>query len=159
MTAVLLMQLPNFGELQPWQVELIQLSLAALLGGSIGLERQINGHWAGLRTHMAVSMGAAIYVMVASGLAPAPQPDATRVVQGIAAGIGFLGAGTILKLSDKLEVKGLTTASSIWLAAALGTATGLSRFSLAISASVLSLSILFLLRPLEKRFLPKSRHP
>ena len=154
-----LMHFAGLAEFRPWQVELIQLALAAVLGGSLGLERQVKGHWAGLRTHRAVSMGAAIYVMVATGIAPAPQPDATRVVQGIAAGIGFLGAGTILKLSDKLEVKGLTTASSIWLAAALGTATGLSRISLAISAAILSLSILFVLRPLEKRFLPKSRHP
>ena len=147
----------NLIDHQQWQTEVLRMSLAAILGGSLGLERQINGHWAGLRTHMAVSMGAAIYVIAALGVAPAPLPDATRVIQGIAAGIGFLGAGTILKLSDKVEVKGLTTASSIWLAAALGTSAGLAKYSLAISATIMSLFILALLRPLEKRFAPESR--
>ena len=76
--------------------------------------------------------------------------DVTRVVQGIAAGIGFLGAGTILKLSDQLEVKGLTTASSIWLSAALGTAAGLGFYELAVAAMIVTMLILALLRPIEK---------
>ncbi len=132
--------------------ELLRIGAAALLGGLIGLERQIHGHWAGLRTHIAVALGAAVFTLVGLGVAPPPSPDATRVVQGIAAGIGFLGAGTILKLSDQMEVKGLTTASSIWLTAAVGTAAGLAMFSLALSTTVLTLLVLAVLRPLEKRF-------
>jgi len=140
-----------------WLSPLCALGFAALLGGLIGLERQLHGHWAGLRTHMGVSMGAAVFVLVALGVAPLPGADSTRVIQGIAAGIGFLGAGTILKLSDQMEIKGLTTASSIWLTAAIGTASGLSMLPLAISATVITLVVLALLGPLEKRFPPNSR--
>lgn len=132
--------------------ELSRLGAATLLGGLIGLERQVHGHWAGLRTHVAVALGAAVFTLAGLGVAPAPLPDATRVVQGIAAGIGFLGAGTILKLSDQLEVKGLTTASSIWLTAAVGTACALAMYSLAISTTCITLFVLALLRPLEKWF-------
>lgn len=132
--------------------ELLRIGLAAVLGGLIGLERQIHGHWAGLRTHIAVALGSAVFTLVGLGVAPPPSPDATRVVQGIAAGIGFLGAGTILKLSDQIEVKGLTTASSIWLTAAVGTAAGLAMYSLALSTTVMTLIVLALLRPLEKFF-------
>lgn len=138
--------------------ELLCIGAATLLGGLIGLERQINGHWAGLRTHVAVALGSAVFTLVGLGVAPAPLPDTTRVVQGIAAGIGFLGAGTILKLSDQMEVKGLTTAGSIWLTAAVGTAAGLAMFSLAISTTITSLIVLALLRPLEKRFPPRSKN-
>ena len=136
-----------------------RLTVAVLLGGLVGVERQLNGHWVGLRTLMAVSMGAAIFTLV--GKLAAEQAlelgtnarnivDATRVVQGIAAGVGFLGAGAILKLSDQLEVKGLTTASAIWLSAALGTAAGLALWELALAATVVALGVLALLRPLEK---------
>lgn len=132
--------------------DLTRLGVAVLLGGLVGFERQFHGHWVGMRTHMAVSMGAAIFTIAALAVAPDPLPDATRVIQGIAAGVGFLGAGTILKLSDQREIKGLTTASSIWLAAALGTAAGLAKYDLAIAATIVSLLVLALFRPLEKRF-------
>ncbi len=139
-------------DLQQILDEWSRLGLAMLLGGLIGLERQIYGHWAGLRTHVAVALGSAVFTLAGLGVAPPPNADATRVVQGIAAGIGFLGAGTILKLSDQLEIKGLTTASSIWLTAAVGTAAGLAMISLAVSATIMALLLLALLRPLEKNF-------
>jgi putative Mg2+ transporter-C (MgtC) family protein len=132
---------------------IVRLFVAASLGGLIGVERQLSGHWAGLRTHMMVALGAALFVSAGQRLAP--DGDATRVIQGIAAGIGFLGAGTILKLSDRLEVIGLTTASSIWLAAAVGTSAGLAMYTLAIAAMVLSLVVLAILLPLERRFLER----
>lgn len=145
---------------------LVRLLVAVLLGGLVGVERQLNGHWVGLRTLMAVSMGAAIFTLV--GKLAAEQAlelgtnarnivDATRVVQGIAAGVGFLGAGAILKLSDQLEVKGLTTASAIWLSAALGTAAGLALWELAVAATLVSLVVLALLRPVEKWLAKYSR--
>ncbi len=126
----------------------LRLSLAAVFGGLVGIERQFHGRWAGLRTHMTVAIGAATFTVL--GLSVAGENStaaATRVIQGIAAGIGFLGAGTILKLSDRLEVKGLTTASAIWLAAA-----GLAEYAVAIAATLITLITLALLRPLEKRF-------
>lgn len=129
-----------------------RLGVAALLGGALGFEREWKGHWAGLRTHMMVSIGCAILVI--GGLeAVGEQRDAvTRVIQGIASGIGFLGAGTILKLDKKQEIKGLTTASSIWLAAALGTTAGLAQYALATAAAIISLFVLGVLGPIEKLF-------
>ena len=70
--------------------ELLRIGTAVFLGGAIGWERQIHGQWAGLRTHIAVALGSAVFTIVGLGVAPLPSPDATRVVQGIAAGIGFL---------------------------------------------------------------------
>jgi putative Mg2+ transporter-C (MgtC) family protein len=101
--------------------------MAAIIGGALGLERHLHGRWAGLRTHMTVALAAAVFVMGIDS--PGSNVETARVIQGIAAGVGFLGAGTILQLSDRLEIKGLTTASSIWLTAALGTVVGLGRYS------------------------------
>jgi putative Mg2+ transporter-C (MgtC) family protein len=127
-----------------------RIGAAALLGGALGLEREWTGHWAGLRTHMMVSIGCAIFVIAGLSLAGDQRESMTRVIQGITAGIGFLGAGTILKLDQKQEIKGLTTASSIWLAAALGTAAGLAEYALAVAAACVSLFVLGVLGPLEK---------
>jgi len=129
---------------------LVRLGLAVLLGGLVGLERQVHGHWAGLRTHMAVSMAAAMFIVAGLRVIPPTAPDLTRVIQGIATGVGFLGAGTILKLSDQLEVKGLTTASSIWLSAAVGTACGAALYGLAFAGTAITLIVLAVLRPIEK---------
>lgn len=130
--------------------DLTRVAAAALLGGALGLEREWKGHWAGLRTHMMVSIGTAIFVVAALDVAGAEKESVTRVIQGIASGIGFLGAGTILKLDDRREIRGLTTASSIWLAAALGTVAGLAEYALAIAAACVSLFVLAALDPLEK---------
>jgi putative Mg2+ transporter-C (MgtC) family protein len=97
---------------------------------------------------MTVALAAAVFVMGIDS--PPSSAETARVIQGIAAGVGFLGAGTILKLSDRLEVKGLTTASSIWLTAALGTVVGLGQYSVAIAATLVGLLILAVLRPLDK---------
>jgi putative Mg2+ transporter-C (MgtC) family protein len=101
---------------------------------------------------MMVSIGCAIFVIAGLNLAGEQSEAVTRVIQGIAAGIGFLGAGTILKLDEKQEIKGLTTASSIWLAAALGTAAGLKEYALAAAAAAVSLFILGVLGPVERVF-------
>jgi putative Mg2+ transporter-C (MgtC) family protein len=136
--------------------DLVRVGAAALLGGVIGLERQWKGHWAGLRTHMMVTIGAAIFVIAGTTASGHGSDGPSRVIQGVAAGIGFLGAGTILKLNEKMEIKGLTTASSIWLAAALGIAAGLAEYALATAAAAISLFVLAFLPPVEK-FLEK-RH-
>jgi putative Mg2+ transporter-C (MgtC) family protein len=129
-----------------------RLGVAALLGGALGLEREWTGHWAGLRTHMMVAIGCAIFVIGGVGIAGDSHESITRVIQGVTAGIGFLGAGTILKLDQKQEIKGLTTASSIWLSAALGTAAGLAEYALAVAAACVSLFVLGVLGPAEKFF-------
>jgi putative Mg2+ transporter-C (MgtC) family protein len=98
---------------------------------------------------MMVCLGATVFTMVGTAGADNTS-DVTRVIQGVAAGVGFLGAGTILKLTDKLEVKGLTTAGSIWLAAALGVTIGMKLYTLAIAATLCCLVVLAVLRPLER---------
>lgn len=118
--------------------------MAALLGGVVGFERARTGKDAGLRTHMLVSLGSALFVMAAQDVGVEPG-DVSRVIQGVAAGVGFLGAGAILKLSDKREIRGLTTAAGIWMTAAMGLAAGLGRYGLALMAAALSFLILAVL--------------
>ena len=120
----------------------LRLLLAALLGGVLGLEREHRGKAAGVRTHMLVAMGAALFVLVPQ-LNGAGDDAMSRVVQGIVAGLGFLCAGTILKSGDLNHVKGLTTAAGIWLTAAIGITVGLGKEATAVLATVLALIILF----------------
>ncbi len=130
---------------------LLRLAAAAVLGGLVGFERQVHGQWAGLRTHMAVAMGAAVFAFAGAASASSNPSETTRVIQGVATGIGFLGAGAILKLGDRREVKGLTTGSSIWLSAAVGATTGLGMYGLALATTLVTLVVLAVLRPFEKR--------
>lgn len=122
---------------------LIRLLLAALLGGILGLERERHGKAAGLRTHMLVTMGAALFVLVPQQ-AGMPMADISRIIQGVVAGIGFLGAGAIIKHRSEADVQGLTTAAGIWIAAAIGVACGLGRESTAVMSTVLALIVLSL---------------
>lgn len=133
--------LPDAGEVTRI---LLRLTLAALLGGLLGIEREQKGKAAGVRTHMLVAMGAALFVLLSqqTGMASG---DQSRVVQGIIAGIGFLGAGTILKGDDEEKVKGLTTAAGIWLTAAIGVAAGMGRESTAVLSTLLALAIFTLM--------------
>lgn len=127
----------------------LPLLTAMALGGLIGLERGIRRHPAGLRTHALASTGAAVFVLA---VATDSNADVSRVLQGVATGVGFIGAGTILQLRDRRQVIGLTTAASIWLAAAIGVAAALQRYSLAVTASVGAFVVLELLGYLERRF-------
>ena len=128
----------------------VRLGVAALLGGVLGWEREHAGKAAGVRTHMLVAMGAALFVLVAqqSGIAAA---DNSRVLQGIIAGVGFLGAGTILKGDAEGQVKGLTTAAGIWLTAAIGVAAGLGLESTAVLSTALALVVLWVIPVLHDR--------
>jgi putative Mg2+ transporter-C (MgtC) family protein len=131
----------------------IRLVIAALLGGILGFEREHKGKAAGVRTHMLVCMGAALFVLVPR-LAGADDAALSRVVQGIVAGIGFLGAGTILK-GDKLnthQVKGLTTAAGLWMTAAIGIAAGMGREMTAVLSTILALGIFSLVPLIVERF-------
>lgn len=127
---------------------IIRLSMAIILGAAIGYEREIRGKAAGLRTHMLVSLGAAIFILVPlqSGMEVA---DASRVLQGIIAGVGFLGAGAIIKFNTDGEIKGLTTAASVWVAAAIGIAAGMGLEATAVVSTLAALFILAVVRRVE----------
>ena len=127
-----------------------RLLAAGLLGGLIGAQREKVHSAAGFRTHILVALGSALFVL--AGREAGFTADSTsRVVQGIVAGIGFLGAGTIMKLADKGEVHGLTTAATIWTTAAVGVAAALSQVWLAALAAVLTWAVLALAVRLESR--------
>jgi len=132
----------------------VRLLVAALLGGILGLEREQQGKAAGLRTHMLVCLGAALFVLTAQSIGMTDS-DLSRVIQGVVAGVGFLGAGTIIKGNSEQHVEGLTTAAGIWLTAAIGVAAGLGREATAILSTLLALGILTLGPALfQKRFNP-----
>ena len=128
---------PDTGEL------LLRLGAAAVIGSGIGIDREVRGKPAGMRTHALVSLGAALVTVVIVRVAPSnvEHVDAiSRVIQGIIAGVGFLGGGAILKSSE--SVPGLTTAASIWFVAALGIACGTGQWIAALIAVVFALVIL-----------------
>lgn len=119
----------------------LRLVIAIILGGLIGLEREKNDKPAGIRTHMLVAMGSALFVLVPLELGM-PLNEISRTVQGVATGIGFIGAGAIIKLTDSQEVQGLTTAAGIWLTAGVGVAVGLGSLGIAVLAVIFSWLIL-----------------
>jgi putative Mg2+ transporter-C (MgtC) family protein len=138
-------------DLPDWQEFLavsVRIVIAAFLGAILGLEREREGKAAGLRTHTLVSLGAAVFVLASteSGVTPT---DMSRVIQGIATGVGFIGAGTILKLAKDQEIRGLTTAASVWLTAAIGIAVGLGRVWIPVCGVVMALVVLRALRLFE----------
>ena len=119
---------------------IVRLVMAAALGGLLGLQRERMRKAAGVRTHMLVAMGSALFVLVPQqgGMALA---DMSRVVQGVIAGIGFLGAGAILKNQSEVSILGLTTAAGVWMTAAIGIACGMGRESTAAISTVLTLGV------------------
>ncbi|MEI7658618.1 MAG: MgtC/SapB family protein [Phycisphaerae bacterium] len=128
-----------------------RLLLAAALAFILGMTRERLRKTAGLRTHMMVCLGSAIFVLAAV-LSQQTSDGCSRVIQGITQGIGFLGAGTIVKLSNKAEVKGLTTAAGTWLTAGVGVACGLGEFWLAVIATLLAWIVLTPLGIIERRW-------
>ena len=121
-------------------VMLVRLFTAALLGGMLGMERESKGRAAGLKTHILVSIGSALFVMapLLSGIDPG---DVTRVMQGIVSGIGFLGAGAIIKLERDERIEGLTTAAGIWMVAAIGMAAGMGMEIVALATTLIALAV------------------
>ena len=123
--------------------QLVALGLALVLCSLIGLERQLRHKSAGLRTHALVGLGSALFVLVPQ-LGGMDIADVSRVIQGLVAGVGFLGAGAILKSQADENVQGLTTAASVWMTAAIGLACGLGRESTAVISALLALAVLSL---------------
>lgn len=119
----------------------VRLVIAAVLGGILGYERERKGRSAGVRTHMLVAAGAALFVLgpLQSGM---PIEDMSRVLQGIVQGIGFLGAGAIMVRIAQRQVEGLTTAASIWATAGIGVIAGLGLEATAVLSTVIVLIIL-----------------
>jgi putative Mg2+ transporter-C (MgtC) family protein len=127
----------------------LRLLLAALLGGLLGIEREHAGKAAGVRTHMLVALGGALFVLVS--LQGGMDAQAlSRVAQGVIAGVGFLCAGTILKTAGEDQVSGLTTAAGLWMTAAIGVAAGLGQEMTALLSALLAFAILALERPISR---------
>ena len=134
----------------------VRLLLASVLGFILGFERQQQGKPAGVRTHMLVAIGSALFVLIPQQAGTGP-PDMSRVIQGLIAGIGFLCAGTILKHGkDEQQVQGLTTAAGLWMTAAIGMACGLGRETTAVLSTLLAFTVLAgmpkLVSAIERRF-------
>jgi putative Mg2+ transporter-C (MgtC) family protein len=144
----------DIADLEQFTRVVLRLLLAALLGGMLGLQRERNGKAAGIRTHMLVAAGSALFVLVP--LQTGMDADGvSRVLQGLLAGVGFLCAGTILKLPSEEHVRGLTTAAGIWMTAAIGMACGLGREMTAVLSTLLVLGILVLEGPFRRLGLRK----
>jgi putative Mg2+ transporter-C (MgtC) family protein len=134
------------------QLELaVRLLVAAVLGALIGLEREYHAHPAGMRTHLLVSVGSATFTVLSIEAFQAPGADPGRIAAQVVTGIGFLGAGAILK--EGRTVKGLTTAASLWAVAGIGMAAGAAAWGVAVAATIISVVSLWPLREIERRLL------
>ena len=130
----------------------VRLAAAAGLGAALGLERELNAQPAGFRTHLLVSLGAGLFTVAGADLGGA---DPARVAAQVVTGIGFLGAGAILREGG--SVRGLTTAASLWVTAAVGLACGLGHLGLAAAATAIGLLALVGLKRLERGVFPQRR--
>ncbi|UNK43408.1 MgtC/SapB family protein [Luteimonas sp. S4-F44] len=131
----------------------VRVLVAALLGGLVGWEREHKGRAAGLKTHILVSIGSALFVL-APLLSDIDGADVTRVMQGIVSGIGFLGAGAILKLDKGERIEGLTTAAGVWMTAAIGMAAGMGQEMVALATTLVALLVVGALPRLQR---PRAR--
>ena len=129
----------------------IRLIAAMVLGGIIGIERERIGKAAGLRTHMLTALGSALFV-VSAAEAGMSIGDMSRVIQGLATGIGFIGGGAILKLAEEREIEGLTTSAGIWMTAAVGVTVGLGRLWTAVLSMLLGWIILRIVGSIQSQF-------
>jgi putative Mg2+ transporter-C (MgtC) family protein len=128
----------------------LRLIAALLAGGLIGLQRESSGKAAGLRTHILVCMGTTLFVIAASEFGMENDPM-SRVVQGLVTGIGFLGAGAILKLESSARIRGLTTAAGIWMTAAIGVTIGLGLIGIAAIGTTFTWFVLAVLIRVDAR--------
>ena len=149
--------LPSLG----WDEILFRLALAAVLGGVIGIERELRDRYAGLRTHLLVSVGSALFTLVSAygfrdfiyghGIGY----DPTRIAAQVVTGIGFLGAGAIIR--QGFTIHGLTTAATLWVAAAIGMTAAAGFYTAAVLATIVALFVLWPLRIVEHRYIARIR--
>jgi putative Mg2+ transporter-C (MgtC) family protein len=130
--------------LSPWVEMILRFLLAAGLGAGIGYQRERAGKAAGVRTHILVSSGAALFTLVSMYGFTGGTADVSRVAAGVVAGIGFIGAGVILRGQRGEGVAGLTTAASMWAAAAVGLAAGTGMYVISVIAAAVTVGVLFL---------------
>jgi putative Mg2+ transporter-C (MgtC) family protein len=134
---------------------ILRIGIAALLGGLVGLEREVSDQPAGFRTHILVSLGAALFTLVGAYSFDEPGVDATRVAAQVVTGIGFIGAGVIFQ--QGASIKGLTTAASLWVTAAIGTAVGLGYWDAALATTVITVISLYGLKRVGRNVFPRLR--
>jgi putative Mg2+ transporter-C (MgtC) family protein len=139
-----------------------RLVLAVIFGAAIGIDREFRQKAAGLRTHILVTLAAAIFTLITfeiffemQELMKEPRADAIRIIEAVTAGVAFLAAGTIIQSGG--SVQGLTTGASMWLAGAVGVACGGGFYAIALLGTVLALIVLLILGKLEAHFIPDSR--
>jgi len=130
--------------LSPWLEMILRFLLAVALGAGIGYQRERAGKAAGLRTHILVSSGAALFTLVSIYGFSGAIVDISRVAAGVVVGIGFIGAGVILRGQREKEVAGLTTAATIWITAAIGLAAGAGMYLISVIATAVAVGVLFL---------------
>lgn len=135
------------------QSDLLSIILAVVFGAAIGLEREISGKAAGLRTNIMICLGAAVFTIISRQMAIGQDQSLTRIAAGIVTGVGFLGAGAIIR--DRGGVHGLTTAATIWMVASIGMACGAGLHTLAVVSTLIAIIVLIGLGQAEK---PLSRY-
>jgi putative Mg2+ transporter-C (MgtC) family protein len=127
-----------------------QIAVAAALGAAVGVERELDAQAAGLRTHMLVSLGATVFTI--AGVTATHGGDPTRVAAQVVTGIGFLGGGAIFR--EGVNIRGLTTAGSLWVTAAIGISVGVRAWAAAMAATGLALLVLWLVKLVERHLIP-----
>ena len=130
--------------MSPWLEMILRFLLAVALGAGIGYQRERAGKVAGLRTHILVSSGAALFTLVSIYGFTGGAVDISRVAAGVVVGVGFIGAGVILRGAREEEVAGLTTATTIWITAAIGLAAGTGMYLVSVIATVVTVGVLFI---------------
>ena len=156
---MLLLEIPSL----TWSQELVRVVVAAGLGGAVGLERELRDHEAGFRTHLLVSVGSALFTLVSAygfneflvGAGNVVRTDPTRIAAQIVTGVGFLGAGAIIR--QGFSVRGLTTAATLWVVAAIGMASGAGYYSAAVITTALVLFSLWPLRIITRQVMHRVR--
>ncbi len=136
-----------------WPDDLVGIILAVVFGTAIGLEREVRGKAAGLRTNVLICLGAAVFTIISKRMGVEHNDSLTRIAAQIVTGVGFLGAGAIIQ--DRAGVHGLTTAATIWLVASIGMACGAGFHGLAVLSALMAVLVLMGLGQLEK---PLSRY-
>jgi len=135
-----------------WPEDVLSIVLATVLGAAIGLERELSGKAAGLRTNVLICLGAAVFTIISKRMVEGTDGSLVRIAAQIVTGVGFLGAGAVIQ--DRRGVHGLTTAATIWLVASIGMACGAGFYKLACISALLAVIVLVvvlkLIRPIER---------
>ena len=150
------MELNKLPEMIDW-MQFVPYGIAVLLGGLIGLEREIHHKPAGLRTNILICLAAALFTTIALSVTGGSVDSVSRLLQGAITGVGFIGAGAVIRYRE--EIHGVTTAASIWLVTGIGIACGFRMYDMAIGVTIIALIILWGLAPLDRRIKKNADSP